>query len=49
MKKNYLEPEVEIVNLKMSGFLCASDNIKEDGEVTPTTPDQGSDDWGSDY
>ena len=48
MKKIYFEPEVEIVNLKLSGFLCAS-NINEDGEVTPSQPDQGSDDWGSDY
>ena len=48
MKKIYLEPEVEIVELKMNGFLCAS-NINEDGEVIPTTPDQSSDDWGHDY
>ena len=48
MKKNYSEPEVEIVELKLSGFLCAS-NVNEDGEVTPSTGEPGTDDWGSDY
>ena len=49
MKKNYLEPEVELIELETLGFLAASAGISEDGEVTPGEGDPGSEGWGSDY
>jgi len=47
MKKFYLEPEVEIVETELEGFLCGS--ISEDGEVNPDPVNPGDDDFGDDY
>lgn len=30
-KKNYFEPEMEVIDLKLQGMLCASGDIDEDG------------------
>lgn len=55
MKKIYLEPEIEIVELHMSSpFLSGSIGDAEggdgDGGVTPTDGGDPTDpDWGSDY
>ena len=53
MKKIYLEPEVEIVNFKMRGFLCISNGAAEggdgDGGTTTQEGDPTNPDWGSDY
>ena len=55
MKKNYFEPEMEILELKTVSMLCASTGDTEtpgqDGENTGTIPSQepGSSGWGGDY
>lgn len=54
MKKNYFEPQAEIVELETFGFLAGSvgdiDGGGEDGEYTGNTgTDTSSSDWGSDY
>lgn len=54
MKKTYFAPEVEIVDLKMNGMLCASvpgaEGGSDDGGTTPSDGGDGTDpDWGSDF
>lgn len=55
MKKIYFEPEMDIMELKMTSIICASTGDTEtpgqDGENTGNTPgsEPGSDGWGSDY
>ena len=39
-KKNYFEPEMEVLNLKLQGMLCASGtDIDEDDDSAPTGED----------
>jgi hypothetical protein len=39
-KKNYFEPEMEVINLKLQGMLCASGvDIDEDDDSAPTGED----------
>ena len=36
-KKNYFEPEMEVINLKLQGMLCASGtDVDEDDDSAPT-------------
>ncbi len=51
MKKiEYVAPEMEVFKISSNAALLAgSDNIKEDGEITPTPSNPSDDDWGSDY
>ena len=53
MKKIYIEPEIDVVVLHpgvlMAGSPGAAQGVESDGGVTPSTPDQDSEDWGSDY
>ena len=43
-KKNYFEPEMEVVEIKFSGVLCASDP-KEDGQANQDDEEGGNDDF----
>ena len=53
MKKFYLEPEVEIIESELEGFLCDSNGEAEGGgsdggsDVNPTDPSDPG--WGGDY
>lgn len=53
MKKIYLEPEIEIVELHMSSPLLSGSTGAEGGDNDGGTPTQEADpndpDWGSDY
>ena len=54
MKKIYLEPEMELIELETSGFLASStgdvDVPGAGGEVTPSDGGDPTDpSWGSDY
>lgn len=53
MKKTYFSPEVEIVDLKIEGMLCASvpggEGGGDDGGSDVSTPDPTDPGWGSDY
>ena len=33
-KKNYFEPEMEVINLKLQGMLCGSPDPDEDDDST---------------
>ena len=45
-KKNYFEPEMEVLELELQGFLCASDgSISEDGESNKDDEEGGDDDF----
>lgn len=52
-KKNYMIPEVELIELETEGFLAASVGGAEGGsddggsDTTPTDPSE--DGWGADY
>ena len=35
-KKNYFEPEMEVIDLKLQGMLCASGDIDEDDNSAPS-------------
>jgi hypothetical protein len=35
-KKMYFEPEMEVINLKLQGMLCASGDIDEDDGSAPS-------------
>jgi hypothetical protein len=43
-KKNYFEPEMEVIEIKMSQMLCASDP-KDDGETKIDDGEGGEDDF----
>lgn len=43
-KKNYFEPEMDVIEIKYNGVLCASD-IKEDGEANQDDTEGGNDDF----
>ena len=43
-KKLYLEPEMDVIEIKYSGVLCASDPISDDGK-TETGEDGDEDDF----
>jgi hypothetical protein len=43
-KKNYFEPEMEVINLKLQGMLCGSP-IKEDGEADKDDSEGGDGDF----
>ena len=53
MKKTYFAPEVEIVDLKMTGILCASvpggEGGGDDGGSSTVVTDPTDPGWGSDY
>lgn len=51
MKKNYFAPEVEIVDLKMTGILCASgaEGGGDDGGQDPVDTDPSQEGWDSDF
>ncbi len=53
MKKTYIAPEMETVELKLSGMLCASvpgaEGGGSDGSSDVTTTDPTDPNWGSDY
>ena len=44
-KKYYMTPEMEILNLKLEGFLCASHDF-EDGDQIPFNQGDAGDDEG---
>ena len=44
--KNYFEPEMEVLELELQGFLCGSDgSVEEDGESNKDTGEGGTDDF----
>jgi hypothetical protein len=52
MKKVYLNPEIEVVELDMVNNLLAGslpEGGEGDGGIIPGTPDPSDPDWGSDY
>lgn len=56
MKKNYFEPEMELIEMQTASMILAGstgDAIGggDDGSVTPSTPSVGPTDpsWGKDY
>jgi hypothetical protein len=38
-KKMYFEPEMEVINLKLQGMLCASGDIDEETGEAPFDPE----------
>lgn len=49
-KKLYLEPEMEILNMNIEGFFCASLDIPDnDGEVGGTDVDTSKPGWDADF
>ena len=45
-KKNYFEPEMEVLEIKMTQMLCASQGgVDEDGESTSDDTPGGDDDF----
>lgn len=45
-KKMYFEPEMEVIDLKLQGMLCASDgSIDEDGQSGKSDEEGGDDDF----
>jgi hypothetical protein len=53
MKKNYVNPELELIGLETIGFLAASvpgaEGGGSDGGLTPSTDDPSDPNWGSDF
>lgn len=51
MKKTYLEPEVELVELEVEGFLCISggEGGDDDGGLIPSPSDPSKPGWDDDY
>jgi hypothetical protein len=37
-KKNYFEPEMEVINLKLQGMLCASGGVDDEGGAAAELP-----------